>query len=199
MKKVFLTTALALLFIFSNVYSQSLFWDIEFKDSPQIVKSKVLSKKGIKLNSKVSTKDKLIFENGEFLGYDINTVYFYFHEEQFYNVLFSLKPYFSNYDVLMSNYEKVVSYLSEKYFKPDRSTREFYSPYYEGDGYELTSIRTENTTINDIWFLVDEHTTIITTLYTDGYNIEILLSFIYKPIDDVVKKIKENKNKSDLD
>lgn len=52
---------------------------------------------------------------------------------------------------LKSEYEKYVGIMTEKYGKADKSYEFFSSPYYEGDGYELTAVQIEKCTFASFW------------------------------------------------
>lgn len=52
---------------------------------------------------------------------------------------------------LKSDYRKYVSLFSEKHGEPDDSFEFFKSPYYEGDGYEISALRTEKVVYSSYW------------------------------------------------
>ncbi len=52
---------------------------------------------------------------------------------------------------LKSNYSAIQELCTSKYGKPLLSLRSFDSPYYEGDGYEISAIKLGKCTYADIW------------------------------------------------
>lgn len=52
---------------------------------------------------------------------------------------------------LKIDYEKYVRLFTEKHGEPDNSFEFFKRPYYEGDGYEITALTTENAVYASFW------------------------------------------------
>jgi hypothetical protein len=52
---------------------------------------------------------------------------------------------------LKSDYQKFVEILTEKYGSPDNTYNSFDSPYYDGDGYEMTAVSLEKCTFASLW------------------------------------------------
>lgn len=53
---------------------------------------------------------------------------------------------------LKSSYIEYLTILSDKYGKPDMQYTGFTSPYYEGDGYEMSAVENEKTNYVAFWF-----------------------------------------------
>lgn len=53
---------------------------------------------------------------------------------------------------MKSQYEKFVNIIKDKYGKPDNTYNQFISPYYDGDGYEMTAVANEKCIFSSIWF-----------------------------------------------
>lgn len=68
--------------------------------------------------------------------------------------VFRLSVYFpkkTTWYSLKSNYNDLLSALTEKYGEPDPSYTGFKDPYYEGDGYEMSAVSLEKVTYYAAW------------------------------------------------
>ena len=95
-----------------------------------------------------------------------------------YNVCVAL-PESSSWSSIKNKYEEYKSSLTEKYTKP-QSIEEFKDPYYEGDGYEMTALKTNKCTYisrfllkNGIIYLSMTNLTNLFIIYEDNVNSEI--------------------------
>lgn len=69
-------------------------------------------------------------------------------------LVWKLSIYFPENDSwysMKSEYEKYKSALTEKYGTPDKTFEFFKSPYYDGDGYEMTAVRVEKAVFSTYW------------------------------------------------
>jgi hypothetical protein len=70
------------------------------------------------------------------------------------NKVFKAVVYFNediSWGTIKSKYEKFVNVFVEKYGEPVTSAERFISPYYEGDGYEMTGLANEKVEYFSIW------------------------------------------------
>jgi hypothetical protein len=72
--------------------------------------------------------------------------------------LFKLTVYFeeaSSWRSIKSQYERLLETLTSKYGEPDNSYANFKSPYYEGDGYEMSAIELDKCDFTAYWLNKD--------------------------------------------
>jgi hypothetical protein len=72
--------------------------------------------------------------------------------------LFKLTVYFeeaSSWRSIKSQYERLLETLTSKYGEPDNSYSNFKSPYYEGDGYEMSAIELDKCDFTAYWLNKD--------------------------------------------
>ena len=61
-------------------------------------------------------------------------------------------PKYENWYALKTSYNDYVRILTDKYGKPDDVYTGFVSPYYEGDGYEMSAVELEKNNDLTLWF-----------------------------------------------
>lgn len=71
-------------------------------------------------------------------------------------------PVNNNWYSLKADYERYVSLFEEKHGEPNDSYHFFKRPYYEGDGYEMTAVATENAVYASYWMSRNNLTTAVT-------------------------------------
>lgn len=85
------------------------------------------------------------------------------------NIVYAVSVVFQDKNTwlsLKSDYLSLKDALSNKYGKPSITRESFSRPYYEGDGYEMTAVRTENVTFFSRW--IKENGEIVLSI-SDGH------------------------------
>lgn len=94
---------------------------------------------------------------------------------------------------LKSTYNNIKEMYSEKYGKPSMSREYFDSPYYDGDGYELSAVKQNKCNYISFWEM--ENGSISLAIHTDC---SIALLYSDKANKELDKKTKENIIKNEI-
>lgn len=135
-----------------------------------------------------SSNDSYKTYNGTFMGIESDVTVYYSPSNLVYKVV-AFQEYSSWY-TLVASYDKAVESFTKKYSKPNDQYRFFSSPYYEGDGYEMSALRQDKCHFSTFWF-------------TDEGSIAIMLMHYYGNVGAVVisyeDKINLEKTKTERD
>jgi hypothetical protein len=132
--------------LFGQVQAQE-FMGIKVDGSKQHITSQFIAK-GFKKKTELPTT---IVYSGELNGSKIE-VYATFTPKTNKCWKFSVwMPEETSWYTLKSKYEKYVSIFTEKYGKPDSDYAMFLTPYYEGDGYEMSAVSLEKCLYSSFW------------------------------------------------
>jgi hypothetical protein len=124
------------------------FMGISVDGSKSIIRSKFLAKQFTE--KKISSPSALLF-NGHVSGTPIE-VYVFFSPKS--NIAWKFVVYLpkqSDWYALKNEYNKYLDLLTEKYGKPSSLYSTFLSPYYEGDGYEISAVGIDKCLFSAFW------------------------------------------------
>ena len=101
---------------------------------------------------------------GTFIGRDCNLYMFKDPKtEKFRVVSVCFKKKYNSWYSLKGSYTKIVNGYIGKYGNPSKTAHTFLYPYYEGDGYEMSAVRSDNCRYWSYWEF-DEGNIIVTIL-----------------------------------
>jgi hypothetical protein len=145
MKKIILMLLMLPLSVFSQDTTITGMMGIPFG----ISKQEVISKMKLKgYTNEPNQNEYLSFEQVKFGAFKSASVNYYFTENKFYQGLVVLLPDLDAKTVAL--YNDVIEEISKKY-GPGESYKKFKSPYKDGDGFELTAIKTGNADYQTFW------------------------------------------------
>jgi hypothetical protein len=96
-------------------------------------------------------KDELFFDGGKVAGEDVWFIGVTFYHDQAARILIAFSE--QKEDDVFDQYRRLKSLLVSKYGKPNFDVRKFKSPFTEGDGYEVTALRTKKLNQYTVWYL----------------------------------------------
>lgn len=99
-------------------------------------------------------------------------------------------PKKTNWESLKSNYQDWLELLTTKYGKPSSSYNFFKTPYYEGDGYELTAVSSEKCVYAAYWIDILQNMTLAISI-SEYQQVEIVyendsIMELYKKEKDII-------------
>ena len=124
------------------------FMGISVDGSRSSIRSKFLAKEFTE--KKISSPSALLF-NGYVSGTPIE-VYVFFSPKS--NIAWKFVVYLpkhDNWDELKRDYENYFELFTNKYGTPTSSYNTFISPYYEGDGYEISAVGLDKCVYSSFW------------------------------------------------
>jgi len=138
---------LASLLAISSILSAQTFSGVEISGPSSVFVSK-LKEKGYKFsrNMELTTilKGTIDFQEVELFVYETPKS----------KQVFKMSIYFGEQDSwksIKSQYQRLLDMLTEKYGQPDANYDGFKSPYYEGDGYEMSAITLDKCNYSAYW------------------------------------------------
>lgn len=146
MKK--LSLAIMAVFLINNLNAQE-FMGVKVDGSMNNIIQK-LSAKGFSVHKKNVDQNNLIMKGN--VGSEKVEIYAFFTPIS--KVCWKLKvflPEQTTWYKLKSQYESMLENLTEKYGEPTNTYNFFSSPYYEGDGYEMSAVALEKVTYSAFW------------------------------------------------
>jgi len=111
-----------------------------------------------------TTLDMGVIMKGRIVNQDVSLFIFITPKTK---MVFKMVVYFdelNSFDGLYSQYDKMVSTLTQKYGEPDFVEEKFITPYELGDGYELTALEVEKCLYSTTW------------LYKNNLNVQVQIS-----------------------
>jgi len=138
---------LASLLAISSILSAQTFNGVEISGPSSVFISK-LKEKGYKFSKSMELttilKGTINFEEVELFVYETPKS----------KQVFKMSIYFGDQETwksIKSQYDRLLVMLTDKYGEPDGSYEGFKSPYYEGDGYEMSAITQEKCNYSAYW------------------------------------------------
>ena len=80
----------------------------------------------------------------------------------------------NSWSSLKAKYQKYKSALSEKYGKPSKVIEEFYSPYYEYDGYEISAFKNDKATYLTSFAQLDGNISVVIVAFNGAVGVTIV-------------------------
>ena len=153
----------------------------------------ILKDKGFKIKETLSTTND-IAAIGTFAGYDDCIVIIEYSDiaHSVGKVIVGF-PEETKWRYLKNQYNKLATMLSEKYGPCEIDRRDFDSPYYDGDGYEMSAIRRNKCTYRTLWKVTDGD---IFLAITSEAN--IILMYVNTSVSQVEEQSKDAKMSNDL-
>lgn len=124
------------------------FWGIPFGSSIETTKKAMIGRGT--LDVKESTKEILLYEKVRFAGRTTKWIMIGFVNNKMHTVRIFFKTDVANKSIDL--YQAIKRELNEKYFISTSDYVDFKSPYEEGDGYEITAVRTGAADYSCYWF-----------------------------------------------
>ncbi len=175
------------------------FWGIPFGTSKNKVKELMLSKKGTKeyLSGLDSNKNHLTFFNTpNFAGFNTSMVMCWFtNRDEFAKGAISLKP--SSEQEIFSLYSSLKDLLIRKYGKPTSDYSFFKSPYENGDGFEITAIKSNKCMYAAFW-TINEGDDAIEVSISILSSVEVAVMYNHKLLDKKMEDDNKNDAMSDI-
>ncbi|WP_165041814.1 hypothetical protein [Dysgonomonas sp. ZJ709] len=174
-------------------------WNLKYGITQKQAITQIAKERGLTdpviINDTADSDNILIYYSDcPFAGEDAELVTLSFYKDQFYRAIIMLKPKESR---LLTKYDSLVDDISTKYGKPDKKMYSFDYPFEEGDGYELSAIKSGKSNIASRWSIPNRMpTSTVAIVITDQAKIAVL--YDYLKISDIVDVKEKNKNLKDL-
>ena len=142
MRKNLIAMMAAFLMLGSICYAQEEVKHMDFKGIPM---DGDLSSYITKLNQKgfktTSVEEEAAILKGQFAGEDVELAVYSTPRSKMVYMVVVVFPEQSSWYSIKADFKKLENNLEEKYGAPTLQRKSFDSPYYEGDGYEMSAVR----------------------------------------------------------
>ena len=109
------------------------FLDITWRSSQEVVKERMIQRKGVNISPELSSPIRLFFKGGEYEGNDVLYWMFDFSDSGLYYVAVVFKGENDSELKIKKKYQSIKNSLEEKYGKPTKDLY-YFDPPYENDG-----------------------------------------------------------------
>jgi hypothetical protein len=169
------------------------FLGIKFGSSAAQV-TEALKAKGAVVNAN-PTDQSVGFSNGSLGGRKTSALFVHFVNDQVYEAEFVFKPELE--DKTIEYYNNLVTNVNDAY-GPGKPHKEFKQPYSDGDGYEITAIKTGNATYYTGWVDGNNNTVEISITTNAEKSLRVRIFYTNDKLYKLSQQQQKEKNKSEF-